>query len=422
MPASSLILEDNALDGPEEENSLGGPKRQDGGSRGRGGLGKNPVRARDHNRRIILDLLRRTSPLGRKDLAEATQLSGPAVANILDDLLAEGLILDMGRRKAGAEKAGRGQPPLHFALNPRGAHTLGFEFSVRGVVSVMLDLVGTQVSQQILAPQGLSLEDGIAVMRQEIARAAGLQAGPLMGVGIVRPGGLAIEGQVADDPTSLGDWDNIGAAELAARLDHPVWLENDANAAALSEALFGVAAHLNDVAVLYFGEGLGLGALQAGRLMRGARGHAGEIGHIVVVPGGKPCSCGQSGCLERYVSRHALAEALGIPLSRGTVSRLWQDQDPRLLGWLATAAGHLGQVVSMVENLLDPESIVLSGQLPAPVLEALIKAAPLRPSVAAHSARVLPRLQPGHAGIFTAALGAAALPFYDAMSPQIGAA
>ncbi|NPD16092.1 ROK family protein [Xinfangfangia sp. D13-10-4-6] len=384
---------------------------------GRGGLGKNPTRSRDHNRRIVLDLLRQTSPLGRKALAEATQLSGPAVANILDDLLREGLILDMGRRKAEGEKQGRGQPPLHFALNPRGAHTLGFEISVRGVVSVMLDLVGTQISQQVLAPSGLGLHEGLAVIRQEITRAAALNAGPLMGVGIVHPGGLAIEGQETADPTTLGDWDNVSRDALAQLLGAPVWLENDANAAALSEALFGMAAHLNDVAVLYFGEGLGLGALQAGRLMRGARGHAGEIGHIVVVPDGKACSCGQRGCLERYVSRHALSEALGIPLGRGTVTSLWQDQDPRLMGWIAAAGGHLGQVVSMVENLLDPESIILSGQLPAPVLQALIAATPLRPSVAAHSARLLPRLQPGHAGIFTAALGAAALPFYDAMSP-----
>lgn len=396
--------------------------QQESRGRGRGGLGKNPTRSRDHNRRLILDLLRQTASLERKELAAATGLSGPAVANILDDLLAEGLILDKGRRKSGASKQGPGQPPLHFALNPRGAHTLGFEISVRGVVAVMLDLVGTPISREIIALQGLPLFEGIEAIRKEIDRAATMDAGPLLGVGIVRPGVVAIEGQATVDPTTLRDWDNIDAGHLAVRLGHPVWLDNDANAAALSEALFGAAAQLKDVAVLYFGEGLGLGALLGGRLLRGARGHAGEIGHIVVVPDGKSCSCGQRGCLERYVSRHALSEALGIPLGRGTVATLWQDQDPRLLNWIDTAAGHLSHVVSMVENLFDPESIILSGQLPAPVLQALIDAAQLRPSVAARPARTLPRLQPGHAGIFTAALGAAALPFYDAMSPQDGVA
>lgn len=378
------------------------------------------MRTRDHNRRIILDLLRQNSSLQRKDLAAAAQLSGPAIANILDDLVNEGLILDMGRRTDGTGKQGRGQPPLNFALNPRGAHTLGFEISVRGMVAVMLDLTGNPISRQILSSQGLPLAEGLDAIRQEISRAAALDVGPLMGVGIVRPGRVATGGQQAEDPTSLRDWEGVQADQLSLQLGHPVWLENDANAAALSEALFGVAAQLKNVAVLYFGEGLGLGALLDGRLMRGATGHAGEIGHIVVVPGGKPCSCGQSGCLERYVSRHALSDALGMQLGRGTVASLWEQQDARLLAWVRSAAMYLSQVVSMVENLLDPESIILSGQLPAPVLETLINSVQLRPLATTPSQHRAPRLQPGHAGIFTAALGAAALPFYDAMSPQDG--
>lgn len=387
-------------------------------SRGRGGLGKNPVRSRDHNRRVVLDLLRQNGTMGRKDLAEATQLSGPAVVNILDDLLCEGLILDLGRRKVENERQGRGQPPLSFGLNPRGAHTLGFEIGVRGIAVMMLDLVGKPIAERLLTPQDLSYETCLQEIRAEIARSAGMEAGPLLGIGIVLPAAFAPE---TPDPATLPGWDNVTPDALSAALGHPVWLENDANAAALSEALFGAAAQLHDVAVLYFGEGIGLGALQGGRLTRGARGNAGEIGHIVVVPDGKPCSCGQSGCLERYVSRHALSEALGTPLTRGTVGTLWTARDPRLLGWIAEAGRHLAPMVSMIENMLDPESIVISGQLPAPVIGALIAAIPLRPSVAGWAGRSLPRLQPGHAGTFSAALGAAALPFYDALSPQDGA-
>lgn len=394
---------------------------QDRKTRSGGTLGKNPMRSRDHNRRVVLDLLRQNSPLGRKALAEATQLSGPAVANILDDLLAEGLILDMGRMRALGEKQGRGQPPLSFALNPSGAHTLGFEFGLRGVNAVMLDQIGRPMVQKTIASRPLTFPEGIEAIGKEIALAAKMDAGPLLGIGIVRPNGLSIEGQSGSDPTSLHDWHIESAERISALLGHPVWVENDANAAALSEALYGVAAHLKDIAVFYFGEGLGLGALQNRRLMRGSRGQAGEIGHIVIQPEGKPCSCGQSGCLERYVSRLALSEDLGTKLEHGTVLNLWQKGDPALLAWIKRAATYLSPMVGMVENLLDPESILFCGQLPEPVLEALIQAIELRPSIAAHAGRVTPRLQTGHSGIFTAALGAAALPFYDAMSPEEGA-
>ena len=263
----------------------------------RSGLGKNPTRSRDHNRRVILDLLRQKSGLQRKDLAAAVQLSAPAVANILDDLLSEGLILDMGRAAPPKEGQRRGQPPLHFALNPRGAHTLGFEIGPRGIVAVMLDLIGQPISREILSTEAPTRAAGLAVMREKIAQAAAMEVGPLMGIGLVRPGSFTPDEQGGIDPTALKDWDDVSSEEMAQELGHAVWLENDANAAALSEALFGAAARLRNVVVLYFGEGLGLGALVDGKLLRGARGHAGEIGHILVVPEGRACSCGHAAAL-----------------------------------------------------------------------------------------------------------------------------
>lgn len=381
--------------------------------RGRGGIGKNPARSRDHNRRVVLDLLRQNGPQGRKELAEATQLSSPAVANILDELLAEGLILDLGRRRAG-----RGQPPLHFALNPEGAHTFGFEIGVNGIVTVVLDLLGNPVTQRRSEPESLAPEDCLRLLQSEIAALRADAAGQLLGIGVVLPGPFSTDAQRAADPTTLQGWEDVTAQSLSEALGHPVWMENDANAAALSEALFGAAAQLHHAAVIYFGEGVGLGVLNEGRLLRGARGNAGEIGHIVTVPNGRPCPCGQRGCFERYVSRHALAEALGMTLRPGAIGRLWQEQDPRLLGWIAEAGRHLAPMAAMIENMLDPESIIIAGQLPAPVIEALIAAVPLVPSVAAHPARALPRLCLGQSGAFTAALGAAALPLYEALTPQ----
>lgn len=380
----------------------------------RGGIGKNPMRSRDHNRRVVLDLLRQHGPLGRKELAAGTQLTAPAVANILDDLLAERLILDLGRKVSG-----RGQPPLQFALNPKGAHTLGFEIGVNGLAFTVLDLVGSPILQRRLALDSLAPQTVMPHLRAAIAEAQTLDNGALLGVGVVMPGPFRTEGLSGIGPTTLPGWEEVDAAFMSDALGVPVTMENDANAAALTEALFGRAAQLHDVAVLYFGHGVGLGVVSAGKLLRGARGNAGEVGHIVTERGGRPCACGQQGCFERYVSRHALSEALGEPLTPGSVGALWEARDPRLLAWITRAAQHLGPVVMMIENLFDVETIVLTGQFPPPVLQEMIAQAPLGPSVAAVAGRDLPRLQVGHASAFIASRGAAALPLYGALTPQV---
>lgn len=373
-------------------------------------IGKNPTRSRDHNRKIILDLLRQHGQLGRKELAAMSRLSPPAVGNILDTLLAQELILDMGRLRNG-----RGQPALQFAINPKGAHTLGFEIGVNGIVSMALDLGGNPIDQKRIFMDDLSPEHCLRILREEQNRIAQKAPGELLGLGIVMPGPFATEGM--SGPTTLPIWESLTPDVLTDALDTNIFTENDANAAALAEALFGTAARLRDFAMLYFGEGVGLGIITGGRLFRGSYGNAGEIGHIQVVANGLDCPCGQKGCLERYVSRHALGEALGQHLSPGAVTQLWEAGDPRLQDWIARAGDILTPIIALIENLLDPQTIIMGGQLPAPVIDALIAHIRLGTSIATRKDRTLPRLIRGDTGTFTAALGAAALPFYDTLTP-----
>lgn len=375
-------------------------------------IGKNPIRVRDHNRKIILDLLRQHGQLGRKELAEMTRLSGPAIANILDTLLAQELILDMGRLRSG-----RGQPALQFSLNPKGAYTIGFEIGVNGIASIALDLGGNPIYRNRILNHNHSAEHCLDILRKEQCGIATEASGSLLGIGVVMPGPFAIESISGIGPTTLPLWENMNDDFLCDALATPVWIENDANAAALAESLFGKATRLRDFAMLYFGAGIGLGIVSSSRLFRGGYGNAGEIGHIPVIPNGLACPCGQRGCLERYVSRHALSEKLGSPLSPGSVQQYWDAQNSLLHEWIAESGNILGPVIHMIENLLDPQTIIIGGQLPAAVIDALIAAIPLKSSISAREDRTQPRLVRGDTGIFTAALGAAALPFYDAITP-----
>lgn len=371
-------------------------------------IGNNPTRSRDHNRKIILDLLRQHGQLGRKELAAMARLSPPAVGNILDTLLSQELILDMGRLRLG-----RGQPALQFAINPKGAHTLGFEIGVKGIIGVALDLGGNPIDKKRFFLNECSPERCLAILREEQSRIAQKAPGELLGIGIVMPGPFVTEGMAGVGPTTLPVWETLTPEILTDTLNTNVFIENDANAAALAEALFGTAARLRDFAMLYFGEGVGLGIISAGRLFRGSFGNAGEIGHIQITADGLPCACGQHGCLERYVSRHALGESL----SPGAVTRLWEAGNSELNAWIARAGHILTPIIALIENLLDPQTIVIGGQLPAPVIDAIMRHIRLGVSVAARKDRTLPRLIRGDTGSFTAALGAAALPFYDTITP-----
>jgi predicted NBD/HSP70 family sugar kinase len=142
------------------------------------------------------------------------------------------------------------------------------------------------------------------------------------------------------------------------------------------------------------------------------------------VPGGRPCSCGQHGCLETYSSVHVLKERLSnaglFDVSFDKLSELLRDKNPVVLDWIADAAKHLAQMIAIIENILDPETVVLGGMLPDPLIDSLILHMDQLPiSVANRNGRMLPRVLRGQTGQFTAALGAASMPMFEVMTPKL---
>jgi glucokinase len=171
------------------------------------------------------------------------------------------------------------------------------------------------------------------------------------------------------------------AGILSEALGIPVILENDANAALLSEVATGAAAGLRHVVMLTLGTGIGGGLFLDGRLFRGVGGGAGELGHTIVQADGQPCRCGARGCLELYASgpalvRYASAWAgdgamdpgsalLGLRergrLSGGAVTRLAQEDHPGALEAVRELAGWLGIGLVNMTNIFNPEMIVVGG-------------------------------------------------------------
>jgi predicted NBD/HSP70 family sugar kinase len=385
-------------------------------------LGTNPERARRHNRRVVLETLRQHGRLGRSDIASLTRLTAQAVSNIVAELLDEGFLVELGRRRTA-----RGQPPVEFALNADGGVTAGMEIAADHITTVLVDLAGEVRAQRVAPLPDLAVEAVQALAAGELARARAAKSMPerLLGCGVVMPGPFDFEGTLTVGATALPGWTGQDVTALmSSALDTPVTIENDATAAAVGEHLYGVGRNLRHFCLVYFGLGLGLGLMLGGEPYRGAQGNAGEIGHLPAVPQGLPCVCGREGCLERYVSPPALQETLRLAgmgqVDAAGIARLHIEGHPAVQAWIAQAGQLLSPVLAMLESLFDPETIVLGGALPDSVIDALILAAgPLPLSVARRGDRTIPRIQRGTTGQLTAALGAAALPLLDATAPRL---
>lgn len=380
-------------------------------------LGKNPERSRDHNRRVVLDVVRRHGSLGRMHIARLTHLTAQAIANIVDELVSENLLMQTGRLRSG-----RGQPPIQFAVNPDGAMTMGIEVASDHMVSTVLDLAGQPRSRRIMPVSDTSPGQVAAYLRAELKAVRAKFSSRLLGIGVVMPGPFEIEGMTSVGPTTLPGWADIDAAALLSKAcGEPVAVENDATAAAVGERLFGAGHSISSFCMIYFGAGVGLGMIQDGTPFRGAFGNAGEIGHVVVVPHGKACPCGQHGCLERYASLHALREKLmDASITEYDLVSLHAERHPVLLEWMGETATYLAPMIAMIENIVDPETVILGGTLPDAIIDELIaRMGPLPISVASRRARALPRVLRGQTGQYTAALGAAALPLFEALTPKL---
>jgi predicted NBD/HSP70 family sugar kinase len=380
--------------------------------------GTNLEHARLHNRRVVLEAIRQAGRLTRADLTRITSLTAQTISNIVAELL------DESKLSAHApEKTARGQPPIPLSINPDGGYSIGFHVEQHQIVAVLLDLKGAMRSRRVFSVSYPTFAEALPVLMKGVdAFRRKVKSERLLGIGIALPGPFGVEGMSAVGPTSMPGWDDAQSlASLRDMAGLPVLMENDATAAAMGERLYGIAGGLKDFAYLFVGHGLGAGFYLDNRLYSGHWRNAGEIGHVIFTPNGKPCYCNKQGCLERYVSGASLLEHLGIKADRNVSDLDLSDRKyaAGIKRWLAEAVPALRHAVGIVESLLDPETIVVGGTLSNDILKRLIEqSSPLFPSVSVRATREQARLQLGTAGPDCVALGAAALIVLAELSPD----
>lgn len=246
---------------------------------------------------------------------------------------------------------------------------------------------------------------------------AGVPLGEVAAVGVTAPGPLDVDAGLVLTPPNLPGWAHVPlVAQLASALGRPVFLDNDANAAALAEWRFGAGRGLRHLVYLTMSTGVGGGLILDGRLYRGVLASAGEVGHAPVEWGGLPCACGLRGCLEAYVGGAAWTRRLratapeasrAVALAGGRaalepehVVAAAREGDAFALAELARWNDYVARGIVWLAMVLAPEAVVL-GTIATAAGEAL-SLGPIRRQVAAH---VWPHLAP-RLRILPAGLGA----------------
>jgi predicted NBD/HSP70 family sugar kinase len=384
--------------------------------------GTNLTRAKTHNFSVVMEVIRTRGPISRTEIAAVTSLSRQTVQNLVAELEAANLV-----KMTPGEIRGRGHPGMTVMLNADSAYTFGVHVDRRSLTALACNLEGKVIwsaTQMLTDPSAHVAGDAIISAIQQFRLAHPGPGARLLGLGIAAPGPF---GQSSTDVRDAAAFPEIGSSETLALLQHktnlPISLENDATAAAVGEWLYGAGKGRNTLAVLHFGTGLGAGFILGGSPYRGSSSNAGEIGHMIVVPGGHPCFCGNNGCLERYLSFGALCDALAVspndPLAGQYVLDLHSRADPTLAAWISDAAPKFRQAISIIEAMVDPETIIIGGTVPERLLDLIIAAAsPLSRALISHDGTHL-RVIRGNSGPLTVALGAAAVSISAHFAPSV---
>lgn len=386
--------------------------------------GTNLEQAKSHNRRVVIEAVRTNGPLSRAAIARMTALTAQTVSNIVEELERSHLLVP-----SEAQKLARGQPIIPYTINPRGAYSIGLELGRQRASGVLTDLSGAvcaRIERHVEHPDPQRAMPALQSIVEDLQQAFVFDRNRLLGVGMALPGRYADGGTTSLSPLNLPGWQGFPVGhELEQRVKVPVLVENDATAAAIGERLHGVARGLGSFVYLFLagGGGIGAGMFLDGHLYKGSRNNAGEIGHIIVEPQGKLCSCGKRGCLDRYISLTVAYEFMGIAnaeeLSPDDLDALIAKGGEGLDAWLDQAVQPLRQTVDFLELAFDPQTIVLGGSISTSLMRRLAeRLEPLHTPIDPNQKRTLPRVMIGMTGKDTAILGAAALPIFSETNPR----
>ncbi|MFD2612310.1 ROK family protein [Paenibacillus gansuensis] len=306
---------------------------------------KNTKDLRSYNKKRIIDLLRNRELLSKADIAKSLDVSFATASNLCNELLEERIFLTVKKSSITG-----GRPSELICLNPASRVSVCMDFTYLNVVRVLLVDLHNRPMGEISVPlrNDRSLQETLELCMEGyrgLLADAQLEHEQILGMTVVIPGLYDTQtGGVLNSTLSLLDHHNLESV-LRQYIDTTIFIENDANLAALAVSMQGEAQQEANVIFIYIGEGLGMGLLTSeGSVFRGARGFAGEIAHMPLGDMEYECYCGNHGCLEGVLSNSGIECQL-------------QGQENAAM----EAGNKLGILLSILINMTDPEAVFIGG-------------------------------------------------------------
>lgn len=346
--------------------------------------GINSGNVKSNNRSALLRLLNDCGAMSRKDIAAALGLTPATVTLICADLLTAGVLVEQGEV---SEKKRAGRKKISIGIDYDSRFALCISLEVNDTFVTVCNMRGDVLSARTIKTDTDMPGEDFLHMVADISKAMlweqGIRKETVLGVGVTVPGMVERVNDVTGKSSRL--WQNpvdvIG--ELKSQLDYPVVLENNVKAFAEAELIYGTGKEMENLLLVKWGPGVGAALITNRQIYEGTGVHpAAELGHMNVVPGGKPCRCGRKGCLETLVSAHAIATQLQEICSEQTTPGLYAlvggnaaGITPRNISTWITAEdepvrriveGDIGVMAQMVSNVATfwvPDRVITYGDM-----------------------------------------------------------
>lgn len=340
---------------------------------------------KDFNKSTVFRLIKSHHPISRAEIAKRSGLNKATVSTLVAQLIESEFVYEIGTGNSSG-----GRKPVLLYYNQAAAYTISIDIGVNRIIGVVTDLSGKILQQEILLFTDRSfdhvLDEAKKLIASLIERAPKSPYG-ICGIAIGVPGIVQSNGNVLLAP-NLG-WSNVDIkTPLEQTFQLPILVENEANAGAYGEKLYGAGSYYNHVAYVSISIGIGTGQISNGQLFQGANGYAGEFGHMSIDYNGKRCRCGNKGCWELSCSEQFLLDTVATKL--GVDSIRFEDvlaeaynQNPLVLNVLTSVGRSLGTGLISIIHAMDPEVVIIGNRfsllkdfLENPVLEVLEKQLP----------------------------------------------
>ncbi|MBO4939262.1 MAG: ROK family protein [Oscillospiraceae bacterium] len=310
---------------------------------------RNADYIREYNRKAVLRLLRR-NPMSRAQLARDTGLTRAATSLIADELLSEGVLMELSPKSSG-----RGRCAIPLAVSPDRYLALGVFLSRTGCCAGLCDFSGNLLCRRPLELTDDPVEDIVRTLEELLET---VDRSKVVGIGISSPGPLDTKAGRILNPPRFDRWHGMDIGPiLSERMGMPAYLEHDACALALHQLEQGSS---RDFLFLLVNSGVGSGIVSNGRLLGGTGHFTGELGHTTIRFDGRRCECGNRGCLEAYAAIPNLLEGSRFASWKELIDEA-DSEDARIL--LDREGEYLAAGVINLMNLIPLDTVYLAGDV-----------------------------------------------------------